>query len=711
MQVRRFGTITGVFLPCILSLFGVILFLRTGWVVGNAGLINAEIILAISAFISFITGLSVASIATSAEVGIGGTYYIISRNLGLDVGGAIGVPLYLSQAISIAFYIIGFLETISFINPNINYPLWGTIILLIFTILVFIGADLATKFQYVIFSLLILGIISVFLTPWKAPLHSNLLPHYERGYNFWKVFSVFFPALIGIDAGIGLSGELKNPAKSIPRGIIFSLLISTVVYALFMFKASSLALYKNLIINTNIFIKKSWRPELVFVGIWAATLSSALTYSMTAPRTLQALSLDGVLPKFFSGTLGSKKSEPRIGIIVTFIIAEFFILVGTLNLVASIIAMFFLVCYAFLNLSSSLQTLFGGIFYRPEFKTHWFFTLIGAIVCFIIIFLISPLNGLIIIIGVSLIYIWLRKKRISLIWGDAKLGLFMSLCRWSLLQMKQYSLDASVWRPNIMVFSGNPATRASLVKMGKWLSKGNGIVTLFYLIKIEENSIKDFEPKKKKKLEELRNFLLENRLPFFIEVDFIHDFVRDIPIIAQSHGIEKLSSNIALFGWGHDPERENILLKIISKMHQSGKHLLIFKGENLNKKFFKQIDIWWRGKDDNIYLMLMISEILRSNIRWKRSKIRVLSIVNDNEKEIKEKIFNALMSLKINAEIKVIIDSKVLSTMKKESVFSDLVIMGLPIPEKKNIKETAERINEFVISFKNILLVRKGRDF
>ena len=145
---------------------------------------------------------------------------------------------------------------------------------------------MATKFQYVIFSLLILGIISIFLTPWKAPLHSNLLPHYERGYNFWKVFSVFFPALIGIDAGIGFSGELKNPTKSISRGIIFSLLISTVIYALFMYKASSLASYNSLIINTDIFIKKSWRPELVFVGIWAATLSSALTYSMTAPRTL-----------------------------------------------------------------------------------------------------------------------------------------------------------------------------------------------------------------------------------------------------------------------------------------------------------------------------------------------------------------------------------------------------------------------------------------
>ena len=99
---RKFGTFAGVFVPNVLTILGVIMFLRTGWVVGQAGLTGALIILGIANLITFLTTLSLSAIATNTKVGGGGAYYLISRSLGLEIGGSIGVPLFLAQAISAA---------------------------------------------------------------------------------------------------------------------------------------------------------------------------------------------------------------------------------------------------------------------------------------------------------------------------------------------------------------------------------------------------------------------------------------------------------------------------------------------------------------------------------------------------------------------------------------------------------------------------------
>ncbi|NNF03663.1 MAG: amino acid permease, partial [Rhodothermales bacterium] len=228
----RFGTFKGVFTPNVLTILGIILFLRTGWVVGQAGLWGSLAIILGANVISFMTGLSLSAIATSMNVKAGGNYYLISRSLGLEIGGAIGIPLYLSQAISVAFYIIGFTEAISTLplfaamDPRI---ISGTVAL-VFIVIAWVGADFALRIQYVILAILVAALISFFTGGWGDYMQPNLTPQYTEGVSFWIVFAVFFPAVTGIEVGISLSGDLKDPSRSIPRGTIASIIVTALIY-------------------------------------------------------------------------------------------------------------------------------------------------------------------------------------------------------------------------------------------------------------------------------------------------------------------------------------------------------------------------------------------------------------------------------------------------------------------------------------------------
>lgn len=228
----KFGTFGGVFAPNLLTILGVILFLRTGWVVGNAGLRDALIILCIANAITLLTALSLSAIATNLKVGGGGAYFLISRNLGLEIGGAIGVPLFLAQAISVAFYIVGFTESLQFLWPALDARMISSCVLAALFVVAWIGADLAIKAQYLIMAALAFSLVSFFLGfELKPDWQANIQPAFLEGQNFWSVFAIFFPAVTGIVAGVSMSGDLRDPAKSIPRGTLGAVAVCFVVYA------------------------------------------------------------------------------------------------------------------------------------------------------------------------------------------------------------------------------------------------------------------------------------------------------------------------------------------------------------------------------------------------------------------------------------------------------------------------------------------------
>ncbi len=407
------GTFGGVFVPNVLTILGVILFMRTGWVVGHAGFWGAMAILTIANIITLLTALSLSALSTNTQVGAGGAYFITSRSLGVEIGGSIGVPLYFAQAVSVAFYLVGFAESLEYVIPGVDRQMVCLVMLGLFIGVAWFGAGVIAKTQYFILGALLISLVSLFAG--YRPLEDltiNLQPHYTDGQSFWSVFAIFFPAVTGIMSGVSMSGDLAEPSKAIPRGTIAAVLCTFVVYALAIallaFGSDPTALQEQPLIMKEIAL---YGP-LIFVGLWAATLSSALASLAAAPRTLQALAVDNVAPSILGRRHGTTR-EPRIALVLSGIVAAGCVMIGELDLIAPIISMFFLATYGTLNIVAGLEALVANPSYRPAFRVHWLLSILGGLGCVGVMCLIDPIAtaaSTVVIIG---IYTWLTRRRLS----------------------------------------------------------------------------------------------------------------------------------------------------------------------------------------------------------------------------------------------------------------------------------------------------------
>ncbi len=233
-KIQKFGSFAGVFTPSLLTILGVIMYMRLGWVVGNAGLIGAIVIIVIAHVISITTGLSISSVATDKKIGAGGVYYVLSRSMGIPIGGSIGISLYVGTALSIALYLIGFAESLNdffdFGKTINDLRITGSIALVAITILALISTSIALKTQYIILSAIVVSIVSiVFGTRDFVPETVSMVAT-EGAVPMEIVFAVFFPAVTGFTAGIAMSGDLKDPKKSIPKGTLWAIGVGLVVY-------------------------------------------------------------------------------------------------------------------------------------------------------------------------------------------------------------------------------------------------------------------------------------------------------------------------------------------------------------------------------------------------------------------------------------------------------------------------------------------------
>ncbi len=396
-QGYSFGTFKGVYTPSVLTIFGVIMYLRFGWVLGNVGLAGTLLIVTIATAITFLTGLSISAMATNMKVGTGGAYYIISRSLGLEAGVAIGLPLFFARAFGVAFYIAGFSEALMsvvnplpMLDPAITAKIISVTTLVGLTALAYISANLALKVQFFIFIAIGASLVSFFIgTPEASALVANAdIPPKAA---FWVVFAVFFPAVTGIEAGLGLSGDLKNPAKSLPLGTMAAVVTGYIVYmAMPVFisaKVPNLEILRQVDFNVMGTIAR-W-GILIVVGVFAASLSSALGSLLGAPRMLQALANDGVIPRFIGRGFGKGKADPRIATAISFVVALAAVLLGNLNMIAPILSMFFLLSYGLLNLSAGLEGLIESPSWRPKFKVHCSISLLGSAGCFTVMLMIN----------------------------------------------------------------------------------------------------------------------------------------------------------------------------------------------------------------------------------------------------------------------------------------------------------------------------------
>ncbi len=460
-----FGTFTGVFTPTLLTILGVILYVRIGWIVGNAGLGGACAIMAIGLVITACTGLSLSSIATNTRLGPGGPYAIVSRALGLEVAGAIGVPLYLTRPLGIAMYIFGFREGWLWIFPS-HEPFSIAIDLFIFGLLfgiAYTSADLAFRVQFIIMAVIGASLVSIFMgaatsvpvaeTTWWGSYEGFPERGFERGTDFWGVFAVFFPATTGILAGANMSGDLEDPRKAIPQGTMAAIVLSAIVYFLVAWWASRAGTMEELRTDYYLIINRSAFPAAVLAGLLGATFSSALAGLVGGPRILMAMGQHRLVPYSDWVAETSADGEPRNASLVTAGLCLACLAVRDLNAIAPLVTMFFLVTYCVINVVVLFEQGLGLVSFRPTLKVPLWVPLTGTVGSIFAMFIVNATFGLLAVVMVISVYLWIdRFTRIEEGSSDeARSSLYVALAEFAAHQVSHSNNNPRAWKPNILV--------------------------------------------------------------------------------------------------------------------------------------------------------------------------------------------------------------------------------------------------------------------
>ena len=667
------GTFAGVFTPSILTILGIILFLRLGYVVGHSGLAQTLTIIAVAHAVSLLTSLSLSAIATNLRVKGGGDYYLISRTLGVSFGGAIGLVLFLAQAVSVGFYCIGFAEAVGAWFPERDGLLLreiGGAAVLALGLLAWLGADWATRFQYVVMAA-IAAAIGVFavgaLGAWDMQtLSANWQP--PAGHlSFWVAFAIFFPAVTGFTQGVSMSGDLADAGRSIPRGVLWAVGLSMLVYVgaavLFAAALPNAELGADYIAMQRV---ASYAP-LVVAGVLAATLSSALASFLGAPRILQSLSADGIFSALKPFALGSGTSNnPRRGVLLTFVIAAAVVALGDLNAIASLVSMFFLLSYGLLNYATYFEARAHNPSFRPRFR---FFdqraSLAGALLCAGAMLAIDLTSGAIAVAVLFGIYQYLEHKAAPGGWADSRRSSHLQEARKHLLAAAAEPEHPRDWRPQLLVFSDTARRRQRLLRFTEWIEGGSGLTTV---VRVLEGQGPQMIDARERVLEEMSEELRELKSTAFPLAVAGAALAPTLSAVVQSAGIGPLRANTVVANWiegapgfAHHPgvSRFGQNLRTAFRL---GCNLVVLdvdahEWSDVAARPAKErvIDVWWRSNRTG-ELMLLLAYLVTRSEEWEGARIRLLAAPDEGEdKETESAALKAkLDEFRIEAQIQFI---------------------------------------------------------
>lgn len=695
------------------------MYLRSGWLVGHLGLPQMILVVVIANSITIITTLSFSSVATNIRVGTGGAYYIISRSLGYDIGGAIGLPLFLSQAFSVTLYSYGLAEALRLIWPGVPVKWAAFFIVIAVGGLALLGAGIALKTQipvmlFVGISLIALGIGALSKLS-AGELLQNVTPSGEL--SFWTGFAIFFPAVTGVMAGLGLSGDLRDPLKSIHRGSITAVLVSFVVYLSIPVLLSIGADASSLRQDSMIWLRIAPLGALIIMpGLLGAIFSSAVGSILAAPRTLQALAKDRIMPTRLAKQTGDWK-ELLPGLIISVAIALGAVFLGNLNSVASIVTMFFLTVYGTINLVAAFETLSGDSSWRPKFKIPWEINLLGGAGCIFAMFLISPMAGTIAVAAELTLWYLLSRRKKRECGEDVRRGLYEALIRWALIKLSRRPMSARNWRPHILVFVPDPLDHLDLIRFGNWFAQGRGVVTVCELV-IGDLRNEDLELENRR--QRMQKLLDEEELVVFAEVDAVQDVVEGITSVAQANGMAALQSNAVFLGWPNKKERIVDFLNVMRRLETLKISLVIGKTRPRHlyrrKTIEKDIHVWWGGLQRNGDLMLLLAYLLTRNLEWRDAKIKIMSIASNEmmKQETEKNLEELLPDIRIQAEPRVMIkpeDKSIHEIIQEESANAEVVFMGLADPEKGEEFAYAERLENLAGDLSTVFFVKNSSLF
>jgi len=670
---KGLGTFEGVFTPTILTILGVILFLRLGWVVGNVGFLGALSIIILAHTITFSTGLSVASMVSNTEIGAGGAYSIISRSLGLETGGAIGIPLFLSQAFSVSFYIIGFTELWHGFFPEQPVILVSLVTWLILACISLLSASLAFKIQYFILFAVFLSLASFFGGP---SLHegSIILWGKMQEATYWETFAIFFPAVTGILAGVSMSGELRTPRKSIIRGTLAAILLGFVVYVFCAFWFSYRAPEQMLLADTAIILQLGLSKTMIVAGIMGAVLSSALSTMVSAPRTLAALADDRLVP--FSKNLAAKarNGEPRNAIILSALISFVVLLVGNLNMLASLLTLFFLMTYGTINLAVFIEQASGIVSFRPQLHVSILIPIFGFLGCIFSMFLISKVFTLLTFVIIGMIYYFLAKRNLISPTGDVRGGFFTLVSEWAAQKAMSRPYHPRLWKPFLLVPVESHDDLRRIIRLVRSIIYPSGRI---YCLTINTQAgYPDSQPADG--LDSILEPLKEEHL--FIQqimVDGKNSFDVDLPIVTQTLLSTFLPPNAVLFTISHELNKRKSLehlLRQVSPLKLGIILLYVHPKYGFGQE--RKINLWLRDKSPNTHLAVLTALQLLRN--WEGTLTLSRTVSTKKEAALAASQMESFMEkarLPVNTKIN-IVQGDFTKTIASHT--ADLTIIGMP---------------------------------
>ncbi|KAL1007443.1 hypothetical protein UPYG_G00086820 [Umbra pygmaea] len=793
------GTLMGVYLPCLQNIFGVILFLRLTWIVGTAGIVQSFFIVLMCCSCTMLTAISMSAIATNGVVPAGGAYFMISRSLGAEFGGAVGICFYLGTTFAAAMYILGAIEIfLKYLVPQAaifhasdlhggdsailnNMRVYGSICLSLMAVVVFVGVKYVNKLASLFLACVIISIISIyagaiksiFQPPdfsicmlgnrtlvrdlfdvcsktvlegnvtvpsqlWKnfcssgnmSSLHcdeyfsqnnvteiqgipglassiirENLWGDYlEKGQilekaglssvdihgtvesmglyvsadiatSFTLLVGIFFPSATGIMAGSNRSGDLRDAQKSIPIGTILAITTTTLVYfsSVVLFGACiegtvlrdkfGDAVSKNLVVGTL-----SWpSPWVIVIGSFFSTVGAGLQSLTGAPRLLQAIAKDNIIPFLRVFGHGKANGEPTWALLLTGLIAELGILIASLDMVAPILSMFFLMCYLFVNLACAVQTLLRTPNWRPRFRYyHWALSFLGMSMCLALMFISSWYYAIVAMGIAGMIYKYIEYQGAEKEWGDGIRGLSLSAARYALLRLEHGPPHTKNWRPQVLVLLKldedlhvkypRLLTFVSQLKAGKGLTIVGSVIQGQFLDSYGETQASE---------QAIKNMMEIERVKGFCQVVVASKVREGIAHLIQSCGLGGMKHNTVVMGWPYgwrqseDPRAWKTFINTVRCT--TAAHLALMVPKNVsfypsNHERFTEgtIDVWWIVHDGGMLMLLPF--LLKQHKVWRKCKMRIFTVaqMDDNSIQMKKDLATFLYQLRIEAEVEVV---------------------------------------------------------
>ncbi|XP_036439909.1 solute carrier family 12 member 4 [Colossoma macropomum] len=793
------GTLMGVYLPCLQNIFGVILFLRLTWIVGTAGVVQSFLIVLMCCSCTMLTAISMSAIATNGVVPAGGAYFMISRSLGPEFGGAVGLCFYLGTTFAAAMYILGAIEIfLKYLVPQAaifhtvdihagssamlnNMRVYGTICLSLMAVVVFVGVKYVNKFASLFLACVIISIVSIYAGAIKSIFHPPDFPicmlgnrtlvrdlfevcqkmevkgnetvpsklwrnfcvsenassahcdeyfaqnnvteiqgipglasgiirenmwgdYLEKGQilekpslpsvdvhgsmesfgfyvsadiatSFTLLVGIFFPSATGIMAGSNRSGDLRDAQKSIPVGTILAITTTSLVYfsSVVLFGACiegvvlrdkfGDAVSKNLVVGTL-----SWpSPWVIVIGSFFSTVGAGLQSLTGAPRLLQAIAKDNIIPFLRVFGHGKANGEPTWALLLTGLIAELGILIASLDMVAPILSMFFLMCYLFVNLACAVQTLLRTPNWRPRFKYyHWALSFLGMSMCLALMFISSWYYAIVAMGIAGMIYKYIEYQGAEKEWGDGIRGLSLSAARYALLRLEAGPPHTKNWRPQLLVLLKldedlhvkypRMLTFASQLKAGKGLTIVGSVIQGNFLDSYGETQASE---------QAIKNMMEIERVKGFCQVVVASKVREGISHLIQSCGLGGMKHNTVVMGWPYgwrqseDPRAWKTFINTVRCT--TAAHLALMVPKNVsfypsNHERFTDghIDVWWIVHDGGMLMLLPF--LLKQHKVWRKCKMRIFTVaqMDDNSIQMKKDLATFLYQLRLEAEVEVV---------------------------------------------------------